>query len=190
MKLKDIAEIQSGLVLERKKAKTKDEVNMTYKSLNLKSLDESGFVDNSLLDNFNSIEKLDKKYITSEGNMIMRLSSPYTVIAITKQLTGYVLPSNFVKIILNSNIFLSEFLALYLNSEAINKKLKNISFGSAVSIIKTSNIEEIEIKSIPLEKQEKLISLNKLHMKEQLLLKKQLVEKQKFFKGILNKNIK
>lgn len=189
MRLNQIADIRSGLVISRKKA-TSSPVKK-YKMLTLKSFKNYGYINLNELEEFESIEELPPQYITQIGDVIIRLSSPYTAVYIDKSNEGILIPSLFNVIRLgDNNTIRGEFLALYLNSDHMKKLISRYSIGSAISIIKTSFIKEIKIKNISLHKQEKLIQINKLHIKEVALLTDLLDEKESLYKAVVNTIIK
>ena len=80
MKLEKIADISTGLVLARKKSSNNEGV--VYDLLTLKSFNENGYIEDEYLDNFISEEKIKSQYLTQEGDIIVRLSSPNTAIYI------------------------------------------------------------------------------------------------------------
>lgn len=189
MKLMQIAEIRTGLVVARKKA-TSSPVKK-YKMLTLKSFQDYGYINMDELEEFESIEELSSQYITQIGDVIMRLSYPYTAVYIDKSNEGILISSLFNIIRLrDNNTIKEEFLSLYLNSDHIKKLISKYSIGSAISFIKTSFIKNIKIENIPLDKQEKLIQINKLHIKEVDLLTDLLKEKETLYKGIVSTIIK
>ena len=78
MKLEKIADISTGLVLSRKKSSNNE--GFVYELLTLKSFNENGYIEDEYLDNFISEEKIKSQYLTQEGDIIVRLSSPNTAI--------------------------------------------------------------------------------------------------------------
>lgn len=189
MKLSEIANIRTGLVVARKKATSSPAKK--YKMLTLKSFEDYGYINTNCLEDFKSIEKLPPQYTTHIGDVVMRLSYPYTAVYIDKSNESILIPSLFSVIRLrNENIIKGEFLALYLNSSHMNKLISKYSIGSAISIIKNSFIKNIQIPNIPICKQEKLIQINKLHLKEVHLLNSLIKEKETLYKGIVNSIIK
>ncbi|MCK4257853.1 MAG: restriction endonuclease subunit S [Halanaerobiales bacterium] len=185
MKLSHIAEIRTGLVVARKKATSLPAKK--YKMLTLKSFEDYGQINMNALGEFESIENLPPQYTTHIGDVVIRLSYPYTAVYIDKSKEGILIPSLFSVIRLNDeNIIKGEFLALYLNSDRMKKLISRYSIGSAISIITTSFIKDIKIENIPIDKQEKLIQLSKLHLKEVRLLKKLIKEKETLYKAIVN----
>ncbi|WP_250674115.1 hypothetical protein LZ906_002050 [Paraclostridium ghonii] len=188
MKLDEIADISTGLVLSRKKSSTNK--GFTYELLTLKSFNENGYIEDDYLDDFISEEKIKIQYLTKEGDVIVRLSSPNTAIYITKEYENMIIPSLFAIIRNKSKTINSQFIQVYLNSEKCKRKLAADTIGSAVSIVKTTSFKDIKIPEYSLENQEKIIKLNELIIKEKKLLDKLIVEKNKYHRIIMSKVFK
>ncbi|WP_408955805.1 restriction endonuclease subunit S [Natroniella sp. ANB-PHB2] len=186
MKLGEIAEIQSGLVLSRKRAETEFETVKSYKIITLKSLVD-GILNLDYIEDFSSVEELSDKYITQKGDVLIRLSEPNTAIYINEILTGYLVPSNFSIIRLKTDNISPEFLALYLNSRRVKREMKISHIGSTIRAIKKSFLSNLEIEEIPLEKQKIVTEIRRLHLKEKSLLKELLEQKEKLYQGVINK---
>ena len=189
MKLINMSEVQTGLVLVRKRADAKDKDVYTYRMLTLKSFEPRGWVNEGELDVFFSKEKLENKYLTNEGDIIIRLTTPYTAICINDKQEGLVIPSNFAIIRLKEQIYIPEFVALFLNSEIIEKKFFKSSISTTIPLIKTKHLREMDISDIPLAVQQKLVKLNQLQVKEKILLSCLMKEKDKLAKASINKII-
>ena len=157
--------------------------------LTLKSFEPRGWVNESVLDVFFSKEKLENKYLTNKGDIIIRLTTPYTAICINDKQEGLVIPSNFAIIRLKEQIYIPEFVALFLNSEIVEKKFFKSSISTTIPLIKTKHLREIDISDIPLAVQQKIVELNQLQVKEKILLSCLMKEKDKFAKASINKII-
>ncbi len=188
MRLEEIAEISTGLVLSRKKSSTNK--GLTYELLTLKSFNENGYIEDDYLDDFISEEKIKSQYLTQEGDIIVRLSSPNTAIYITKEQENIVIPSLFAIIRNKSKTINSQFIQVYLNSEKCKRQLAADTIGSAISIVKTSSFKDIKIPEYTLEKQNMIIELNKLVIKEKKILEQFIDEKNKYHKTIMSKMFK
>lgn len=189
MKLINMSEVQTGLVLVRKRADAKDKDVYTYRMLTLKSFEPRGWVNEGELDVFFSKEKLENKYLTNKGDIIIRLTTPYTAICINDKQEGLVIPSNFAIIRLKEQIYIPEFVALFLNSEIIEKKFFKSSISTTIPLIKTKHLREIDISDIPLTVQQKIVELNQLQVEEKILLSCLMKEKDKLAKASINKII-
>ena len=189
MKLLNMSEVQTGLVLVRKRADAIDKDVYKYRMLTLKSFEPRGWVKEGELDVFFSKEKVENKYLTNEGDIIIRLTTPYTAICINDKQEGLVIPSNFAIIRLKEQIYIPEFVALFLNSEIIEKKFFKSSISTTIPLIKTKHLREIDISDIPLAVQQKIVELNQLQVKEKILLSCLMKEKEKLAKASINKII-
>ncbi|SHJ48134.1 restriction endonuclease subunit S [Tepidibacter formicigenes] len=185
MKLENIAEIRTGLVLSRKKAKSSPE--KIYKILTLKSFEEHGEININELEEFESSELLSPLYLTKKGDVIIRLSSPYTAVYIEENLEGVVIPSLFSVIRLKNNKdILPEFLALYLNSDYGKRHINKFAVGSAISTISTNFLKSFIVKEFSKDIQTRMVEINKLHIREKKLLKNLIEEKETLNKSIIN----
>ncbi len=187
MKLGKISKINTGLVLNRKKAESEKTAKRKYKLLTLKSIQNNGKIEKESLEEFYSNEVLAENYITSKGDVVIRISEPNTAVFINEDLEGILVPSQFCLIRVEEKKINPEFLVWYLNSEYIKKKIQKSLIGSAIGIIKTSFLNDLEIKIFSIEKQEKIIKINDLKDKEEELLNKLLEEKQKMYSYLTKK---
>ncbi len=189
MELINISEIQTGLVLVRKRADAEDQDTHKYRMLTLKSFEPQGWINEGETDMFFSKEKLDNKYLTNKGDIIIRLTTPYTAICINDKQEGLVIPSNFAIIRLNGQNFIPELVALFLNSEIIEKQFFKSSISATIPLIKISHLREINIPEKTLDMQKKIVELNQLQVKEKILLSRLMEEKGKLAKTSINKII-
>lgn len=178
-------DIVTGMVIARKKSK--DENGHPYKIFTLRSFNENGYLEKEYLDEFISIEKLDNKQISKEGDIVVRLSYPNTAIYVNEELEGILVPSSFVIIRVNTNHILNNYVQIYLNSDDVKKQLMPDTIGSAISIVKTSSFKDIKIPIYPLEYQKKVINMNNIILKEKELLNNLVAEKAMYHKVIMRK---
>lgn len=170
VKLGDISSITTGQVIKRKEARPGDVDAIQYRILTLKSFDEDGYLVKEELDSFKASEKIESKYITSKGDIVVRLSMPFTSITIDEESEGILIPSLFVVIRINSNDILPSYLSLYLNSNKMKKQYMREARGTAIQILKTSAFKEFEIMLPDMSMQEQTVALNELMMREKRLL--------------------
>lgn len=189
VKLGDISSITTGQVIKRKEARPGDVDAIQYRILTLKSFDEDGYLVKEELDTFKASEKIESKYITSKGDIVVRLSMPFTTITIDKESEGILIPSLFVVIRINSNDILPSYLSLYLNSNKMKKQYIREARGSAIQILKTSAFKEFEINIPDMRTQEQAVTLNELMMREKRLLQLLIEENNKRNQIILEKMI-
>jgi len=189
VKLGDISSITTGQVIKRKEARPGDVDAIQYRILTLKSFDEDGFLVKEELDSFKASEEIESKYITSKGDIVVRLSMPFTSITIDEESEGILIPSLFVVIRVNCNDILPSYLSLYLNSNKMKKQYIREARGSAIQILKTSAFKEFEIMIPDMSIQEQAVTLNELMMREKRLLQLLIKENNKRNQIILEKMI-
>ncbi len=185
----DVASITTGLVVKRKQAELPEDSVRKYKILTLKSFNQDGWLNTEDLEVFESSEILDDKYLTQEGDVIIRLSHPNTAIHIEKEQVGYLIPSLFAVIRLESDILLPSYLNIYLKSDFIKKFYEKFAIGSTIQIIKTSMLKDISVRFPRIEQQQQIVEVHKLIAKEKALLSQLIKEKSKYHNGIINKLI-
>jgi restriction endonuclease S subunit len=194
MKLKDCANIRTGLVLSRKQANEVTGTNsISYKQLNLKCIMENGEIDVSLLDNYQANIRLRLEYLTHIDDVIIRLSHPYTAVIIGEQTEGIVISSHFVVIRTNKNQLIPQYLFWLLNRDSIKKSILQNNSGSILGTIKSSFFSELNIKRISLDKQKQIALINELSKKEIALLYQLVEQKRILTKQLTNqiyKNLK
>lgn len=189
VKLGDISSITTGQVIKRKEARPGDVDAIQYRILTLKSFDEDGFLVKEEIDSFKASEEIESKYITSKGDIVVRLSMPFTSITIDEESEGILIPSLFVAIRVNCNDILPSYLSLYLNSNKMKKQYIKEARGSAIQILKTSAFKEFEIMIPDMSIQEQAVTLNELMMREKRLLQLLIKENNKRNQIILEKMI-
>jgi restriction endonuclease S subunit len=186
VKLNDIASIRTGLVLSRKKAARDDPEQYSYKQITLKSFSNSVTLQSDYFDDFISIEKIDDKYLTQAGDIIVRLRKPNTAVYIDEESSGLVVSSLFAIVRVNESTVNNTFLAYYLNSKEVLKALDRELKGTTIPMIKIKDLENLTIILPPIEVQERLVEFMKLFQKELQLLDKLKQEKTQFSKAVLD----
>lgn len=186
MQLKQFADVRSGLVINRKQAIKREEAACTYQLLNLKAVTDSGGIDQNTLLPFYAAEALADRYFTHVGDVIVRTSEPYTAVYITEQTARLLVPSHFVIIRTDTDKALPEYVAWYLNRDRIQKAFR-LSCAGILLQIKPSTIAGIEIRLPELDKQRKVVELERLAQAELALLEKQLDLKRLKYKKLIEK---
>lgn len=182
MKLSDIAEIRTGLVLARKAAETAEAAVFTYQQLNLKCMKENGTIDKSGLDVFYSTEKLGYNYLTYPGDIIIRLTVPNTSVLINGETRDIVVSSHFCIIRAQMDKAIPEYIQWYLSSDIVKGRIAQNITGGTFAAIKPSFLSELEIKPLSLAQQQKIADLyntgqQELSLLEQLKQSKELLYK-------------
>ena len=188
MKLEDIASVRTGAVTGRKKAEEGNTSAFSYKMLNLKSITLEGRLDLNNIENYSAKEELKPDLFTQKGDVLIRLSFPYTAVLIENENTcGLLVPSHFAIIRADIRRILPEYILWFLRRESTYQQiLQNSSGSTAFGTISSGYIGSLNIRVLPIEKQKELGRFMILSEKEQELLYRLSVEKAKFNKEALN----
>lgn len=184
MKLGTVATIRSGLVLSRKLSRELSPFR--YPLLNLRAIHPDGYILPGSLEVFYATEPLRQEYLTQQGDIIIRLSIPYTAILIDANMVGMVVSSNFAIIRLNQDYMLPEYLLWLLNTPDIQKKIYESSSSNMLSAVRPTFFAELEILPLTLSGQEKIAKLYLLAKRETWLLKKLADEKERYYAAVID----
>lgn len=168
-KLSELAQVQSGLVLSRKVAKSDSVCSIEYRNLTLRSIQNDGNINLQLLDQYFASKKLEEQFITGLNDIVVRLFPPYRPVLITEMLTGLVVPSQFAIIRLQRDELLAEFLCCYLTHRNIMDVLAIRESGLVSSGIKISALLELNIPLPPVERQRATALCWELNMRRKQL---------------------
>ena len=185
MKLEKMAFVRSGLVLGRKQAK--DQTEYRYPLLNLRCIQPDGSVDTSLCETFPANEYLNPEYLTHEGDVVIRLTAPYTAVLITRTLEGFVIPSSFIVVRTKTDILLPEYLVWLLNSQLSKRQIYDGAATNMLGGIKPRFFAEVDIDPLPTEQQRAIAQLSALAQQEAKLLRELVAEKEKYYDLTINK---
>ncbi|WP_314300803.1 restriction endonuclease subunit S [Campylobacter showae] len=190
IKLNDIAEIKSGLVLSRKKAEAHTPSEHSYKIVSLKSFAENTVFDDSFADEFISNEQISEEYKVSLCDILLRLREPNFAVYIDKEYDDLIYTSLMVRIRVKSDIFDPRFVAHYLNSSAVKKALAPDVSGTAIAMIGVASINNLKIPLVNLQTQNKIVKYLNLARQESEILQNLIAVKQKYHKSIFENLIK
>ena len=190
MNLSDISHIRTGLVTARKKASVIDKKTFLYKSITLKSFNRNGQVSLENFDEFISKEEIKSDYLTKKNDILVRLREPNIAIYIDRDNTDLLISSLVAIIRVDITKVSSKFLTYYLNSTIVKKASKAHITGTAISMIKTKELENLEIKLPSLEEQKKIVEFLDLTNKEIDLLRSLKNQKEKYYRDVFNNILK
>ena len=186
MKLKEIADIRTGLVLSRKKAALSDDVKIHYKQITLKSFSNTISLTPDYIDEFVSTEEIADTYMSRVGDVVVRLREPVTAVYIDESTKGMIIPSLMAIVRVKSDRVNGEFLAYYINSTTSQKMLEKEIKGTTIAAIKTKDLEELKVVLPSLKEQKRVVAFMKLSQKETELLDKLKREKQQLSQAVLD----
>jgi len=186
-KLGNLATVRTGLVVARKKAQLDSKHNIEYEQIGLRCFGPSVKLDKTQTDAFISSSKIDNKYLTQEGDVVVRLRAPSSAIYITKENEGLLISSllSVVRVDERSKLD-AKYLAYYINSYKAQRILKQDVKGTAIPMLKTKDLEQLEISIPNMKKQKKLVGFLDLAQKEQNLLLNLAKEKAQLSQAILD----
>ncbi|MFX4245475.1 restriction endonuclease subunit S [Aliarcobacter butzleri] len=182
--LSKIANLRMGVVLNRKKADMSKEQKLYYSVVSLKSFNENAIYDNTFADEFISKEQIKEDYQVKQGDILLRLREPNFAVYIDKEYKNLIYPSLMVRVELQDSRFDANFIAHYLNSNIVKKALSTELSGTTIPMIKVTDVYEIKIPLINIDKQKKIVEYLKLAQQENELLQNLINQKQKYSKEI------
>lgn len=178
MKLGELALVRSGLVLSRKQSR--EPSSFRYPLLNFRSIAVDGDIELGEMDVFDATEVLKPEYISHTGDIIVRLTAPYTAVLVDKDTEGMVISSNFIIIRTDSKKILPEYLYWLLNTSEVKQKIAENTSSNMLGAVKASYFNDFEISLLPIDWQQKIAALYLLSRRESRLLMQLAQEKAKY----------
>ena len=185
MKLCDVASVRSGLVLARKQAK--EPTTYQYPLLNMRAIHPEGDIDIDQIDVYHAVESLRPEYLSRNGDIIVRLTAPYTAVLIDETTSGLVISSNFVVIRIERELLQPDYLYWLLNTQQVRQQFYENTTSNMLGAIKAKFLAEFEFELLPVEEQRKIARLHLLAKRESRLLRQLAEEKEKYYTGLLDK---
>lgn len=182
MILNQAADIRTGIVVARKKATSNNPNNKLYKMINLKCINEKGYIKFENTEVLETEELISKDFQTQIGDIIVRLSAPYTAAIIhDAKEEGYIIPSHFAIIRADNKRVVPEYLLWLIRSSRVQQQIrKNNSGSSGFGTISSGFFVNLEIQLPPIERQQRIGKMLLLSEREQELLYKLAEEKSKY----------
>lgn len=183
MKLGEIASVRSGLVLSRKLAR--ENPVQRYRLLNLRSITPEGYIDMNETDVFDAKETLPREYLSQVGDIVIRLSAPYTAVLVDEESEGMVVSSNFVIVRTDPQELLPEFLYWLLNTSEVKHRMFENSSSNMLGAVKPKFFADYEITPLPISEQQRIAAIYSLAKKESRLIQQLVKAKEKYYEIIL-----
>ena len=184
MRLGDVATVRCGLVLARKQSPTPTDAR--YRLLNLRSINADGCVEMAMLDEYYAVESLSSEYLSQAGDVIVRLTAPYTAILVDDETAGMVVSSNFVIIRPNPRQLISGYLAWLLNTRKAKRVIFENTSSNMLGAINPKYFACMEVALPSIDRQYAIADLNALALKEGRLLRRLADEKKRYCDFIIN----
>lgn len=186
MTIGEIAVVRTGLVTAREKKKISFLQTCEYRLLNLKCIANEGYINKAHIETDELPIGLKDDYLTRMGDILVRLSAPYTAVLIDQpELCGIVVPSHFAIIRINKRYALPEYVFWSLRRDKNRiTMVQNSSGSTAFGTISSGLISSLPITLLPLHEQQIIGDLLRLSEREQELLN-QLAEEKKTYNTLL-----
>ncbi|HAL64982.1 MAG TPA: hypothetical protein DCP10_05385 [Bacteroidales bacterium] len=186
IKLKKIAKISSGMVLKRfiksmkssavPTTKNTEKSRDDYYHITIKSVEDNK-IHKNLFEQVSMERTVDDKYLLKKGDIVMKLTPPYSTAVIDFECENLVAPSNFA-IIRVKDEFDSEYVSFVLNSKNIRKQLNRLVEGTTLAVIKINHLKELDIRCRDKKEQIKYAELASL-LSKRLTLRTRILEIEK-----------
>ena len=126
------------------------------------------------------------EYLSQSGDIIVRLTAPYTAVLIDETTSGMVVSSNFVVIRVEDKSLLPEYLFWLLNTEKIKRKIYENATSNMLGAVNARFLADFELALLSVEDQRKIAQFNLMAKRERQLLRTLADEKEKYYAGVLN----
>jgi restriction endonuclease S subunit len=118
-------------------------------------------------------KKIDEKYLLNKGDIILKLTPPYTAQIIDFNEKNITTTSNYAIIKINT-AYNPELINFYLNSEYIKKQIYYLAAETSIKVITIKNIKDFQIIEVENDKKDTYTKLIKTYIAKKELMEKQL----------------
>ena len=183
MILSDAATVRTGFVSGRRRAQGDETQCNKYQLLNLRCISNSGILNTVFAELFSSSSRIKEDFLSQKGDVLIRLSAPYSSVMIQDEAQcGFLIPSHFAIIRARGKSLLPEYILWQLRRNKTKMFiLQNSSGSSAFGTISSGFLASLQIEELPLKQQHALGQLTLLNEREQELLDSLAKEKREYF---------
>lgn len=163
MKLEELCTIKTGAPTSRAKKIAEGVEPREVKVLLPRAMQGGAIIDEELA--IETVGEVKEENFTREGDVVIKLSTPYDSVYIDKAHEGIMITSFGMVLRKRDDTELDmRFLSLFLNLPQTNSVLQAVSTGqsAAMAMLKRQTVADIEVSLLPLERQEKLASLSQI----------------------------
>lgn len=183
--LNGFASVRSGLVLSRKKSKGGE--GELYALLTLRSVKEEGVLDMSAVDMYVSTSVLPSVYQTAVGDVVVRLTWPYSAVLIDEQSSGMLVSSHFVIIRPDREKLNPGYLHWVLNRQSTRRLIYENTSANMLNAVRPQFFSELKISLPPMVEQRKIAELQLLTRRERILQEMLMQERSNLAKVLTEK---
>lgn len=150
MKLSELVEVIGGQIMTRVKVDNPNEECIEERKVIIpKAISDSGLIDVNQLAEEKLKAAVDEKKLTKEGDIVIKLNSPYTSATIDKESSGCVVPS-FCAILRiketgKKRKVMSDYLQAFLNSSSCREQLDDMVQGAVMTILSVGKLKEVNV---------------------------------------------
>lgn len=185
LSLNQFASVRSGLVLSRKKSKGGE--GELYALLTLRSVKEEGVLDMSAVDMYVSTSVLPSVYQTAVGDVVVRLTWPYSAVLIDEQSSGMLVSSHFVIIRPDREKLNPGYLHWVLNRQSTRRLIYENTSANMLNAVRPQFFSELKISLPPMVEQKKIAELQLLTRRERILQEMLMQERSNLAKVLTEK---
>jgi len=173
--LSRVVDISSGLPLNRKAMENPLLTGEGYTNISYKCITNDGRIDKTLLERFESKEKLDQKYLVQPGDIIMKQMKPYVAICITEEFDKLLIPDNFYILrVKEEERFLPEFLVAFINTPHVQHRIERLSMSAFIPKLLKKDLEILEVPIVDVQRQKQIVNMNSIFSKKERILNEML----------------
>lgn len=183
--LNEFASVRSGLVLSRKKSKGGE--GELYALLTLRSVKEEGVLDMTAVDMYVSTSVLPSVYQTAVGDVVVRLTWPYSAVLIDEQSSGMLVSSHFVIIRPDREKLNPGYLHWVLNRQSTRRLIYENTSANMLNAVRPQFFSELKISLPPMVEQRKIAELQLLTRRERILQEMLMQERSNLAKVLTEK---
>lgn len=191
MKLKEVAKITVGQIMPRVSAENKNEEEIigTVNVLAPKAISD-GIIVKENLGELQICKKIDEEKFTKEGDVVVKLSTPYDATYVTKENEGLAVPSFCAIIRVKEYKLDAKYLSAFFNTEYVREILKSKVMGSIRPMVKVSDLRNIDIPYVSEEDMADIGQAYILSGKKKSILSDMIETETKIMENIVLKSIK
>lgn len=191
MKLKEVAKITVGQIMPRVSAENKNEEEIigTVNVLAPKAISD-GIIVKENLGELQICKKIDEEKFTKEGDVVVKLSTPYDATYVTKENEGLAVPSFCAIIRLKEDKLDAKYLSAFFNTEYVREILKSKVMGSIRPMVKVSDLRNLDIPYVSEEDMADIGQAYILSGKKKSILSDMIETETKIMENIVLKSIK
>lgn len=179
-KLGHIADIQIGYLL---RGRLENDPQGSHAIIQMRDVDVNGMVDMTTLTCFTPERDL-QRYAVRAGTVLFQSRGRANVAFVIGDAPDNVIASNHFFIVrLDSSKLLPDYLAWYLNSSSTQNLLRYFTQGTTTMLISITDFKEFEIDVPPLDVQQKIVRIDELRRKEELLMNKLTTRREKLIES-------